>query len=77
MSGWTPAIRDGAGVMLPGSITTVESIQLNGARQWLVVLLYLHGGPGTPETAMLREYCRQLENDFVVVSWDQRGAGKS
>lgn len=86
MPGWTPAIRDANGGVSPRSVAAVESIELNGVQQWLVirgrdrsrpVLLYLHGGPGTPETALLREYDRELENDFVVVSWDQRGAGKS
>lgn len=64
MPGWTPAIRDANGAVVPGSVAPVESIELNGIGQWLVIrgrdrtnpiLLDLHGGPGTPETAMLRE----------------------
>lgn len=40
------------------------------------VLLYLAGGPGgTDLGAMRREV--GLEQDFVVVAWEQRGAGKS
>jgi pimeloyl-ACP methyl ester carboxylesterase len=82
----TPAIRDESGAVVPNSIASVESIELNGVTQSLVirgrdqsypVLLYLHGGPGTPETAPLITYDGALEDDFVVVSWDQRGAGKS
>jgi pimeloyl-ACP methyl ester carboxylesterase len=82
----TAAIRDATGAVVPTSIASVEPILLNGVRQWLVirgrdrtnpVLLYLHGGPGTPETALLIHYNRALEKDFVVVSWEQRGAGKS
>ena len=82
----TPAIRDATGAVVPGSIASVESVQLNGVQQWLVirgrsqanpVLLYLHGGPGTPETAPLTHYDGALEADFTVVCWDQRGAGKS
>jgi pimeloyl-ACP methyl ester carboxylesterase len=60
-------------------------LTLGGVRQWLLVrgrraespiLLKLHGGPGQAEmaTAGLN---RLLENDFVVVEWDQRGSGKS
>jgi len=86
MPAWTPPIRGDGGAVLAGSIAAVESIRLNGVEQWLVlrghdqanpVLLFLHGGPGTPETAPLIAYDRALEADFIVVSWDQRGAGKS
>ena len=82
----TAAIRDTDGAVATNSITSIESVELNGAQQWLVirgrdrtnpVLLYVHGGPGTPETAPLIHYDRALEDDFVVVSWEQRGAGKS
>lgn len=79
MPAWTPVMRDQTGAVLPNSIATIESIELNGVQQWLVirgrdrsnpVLLYLRGGPGTSETALLTAYDRALENEFVVVSWD-------
>ncbi len=82
----TAAIRDAGGVVAPNSIASIEAIELNGVSQWLVirgrdrsnpVLLYVHGGPANPETATLVHYNRSLEDDFVVVSWEQRGAGKS
>ena len=82
----TAAIRDVSGAVAANSIASIESIELNGVQQWLVirgrdranpVLLYVHGGPGDPETAALVHYDQSLEDDFVVVSWEQRGAGKS
>jgi pimeloyl-ACP methyl ester carboxylesterase len=40
------------------------------------VLLYLAGGPGGTDLGAMRADV-SLEQDFVVVTWDQRGTGKS
>jgi pimeloyl-ACP methyl ester carboxylesterase len=37
----------------------------------------LHGGPGSPQMPMNLKYNRELEDHFIVVNWDQRGAGAS
>ncbi|MCP4396729.1 MAG: alpha/beta hydrolase [bacterium] len=43
------------------------------------VLLFLHGGPGVPSSpwATWNNFQAELEANFVVVHWDQHGAGKS
>ncbi len=82
----TPPITDAAGNVVPGSIATLETVELNGSQQWISirghsssnpVLLFLAGGPGGSELAMTRLHLPELEQHFVVVNWDQPGTGKS
>jgi pimeloyl-ACP methyl ester carboxylesterase len=75
-------------ITAPRSINQLESIRLGGAKQWIrirgkdttnPVLLLIQQGPGLP---MLNEAADDdklwhLEDDFVVVYWDQRACGKS
>ncbi len=67
-------------------IASLEQIDLNGYPQWVLLrgqstskplLLYVHGGPGSAEMALGHRSMRLLEEHFVCVNWDQRGAGKS
>ena len=85
-SAYTPAIVDAQGNPLPGSIATLETVKLNGSEQWLSirgtnmhnpVLLWLAGGPGGSQLATERYHLGGLEEQFVVVNWEQPGAGKS
>ena len=70
----------------PDAIATLEHVLLGGVEQTLLVrgqdraapvLLYLHGGPGFSHLPMAPGYSDELEKHFVVVHWDQRGAGAS
>lgn len=74
------------GKVLPGSISVIDKVVLGGQEQYLIirgedrnkpVMLFLHGGPGSPEFTFLKKTNRALEKDFVMVYWEQRGAGKS
>lgn len=84
--GYSPAIKDEQGHSLQGSIVSLEKIIVGGQEQWILirgtdtkkpVILFLHGGPGTADMCLLNKYTSELQKHFVVVSWDQRGAGKS
>ena len=69
----------------PG-VAREETVVLGGLPQRLLirgqdparnpVLLFLHGGPGFP-AAPFGRVNSDLERDFTVVHWDQRGAGHS
>jgi pimeloyl-ACP methyl ester carboxylesterase len=81
-----PAIRDASGRVVPGSIASLEQVRINGSDQWIEirawspdkpVLLSIPGGPGQSDLALSRPTLGTLAKDFVVVSWDQRGIGKS
>lgn len=81
-----PPVTDDAGDVLPGSIATLEQVELNDSNQWITVrghsddlpvLLFLAGGPGGSELVMTRRYLSDLEKHFIIVNWDQPGAGKS
>ncbi len=68
-----------------GSIAELTSVRLGGQDQALMirgrsednpVLLYLAGGPGGSDLGAMRRDVG-LESNFVVVTWEQRGVGKS
>ena len=70
----------------PRGIDELRKVRIGGIDQWIhirgqdvrnPVLLYLHGGPGTPMMPYVRHFQTPLERDFTVVQWDQRGAGKT
>lgn len=82
----TPAILGANGDPLPGSVAELTAVELNGRDQWITirgqsidkpVLLFLAGGPGGTQLAATRKLLGGLEEHFVVVNWDQPGAGKS
>ncbi len=80
----------GTAVPIPGnhprSISTIEQLQIGGVEQELLiraidstktVLLFLHGGPGYSGYHFLDDSKHNLEQEFVLAYWEQRGAGKS
>ena len=69
-----------------GSINESMYVDINGSRQWIniygqnldnPVLLYLHGGPGSSTSTLDYAFTRKWSDVYTVVTWDQRGCGKS
>lgn len=54
-----------------------QAIQVRGNDKTAPLLIVIHGGPGYAMIDLLHETMPQLENDFVTVNYDQRGAGLS
>jgi proline iminopeptidase len=66
-------------------IEEASFIRIGGIEQWVTirgdddrnpVLLLLHGGPGDVQSPFISTYA-PYEKDFVLVQWDQRGAGRT
>jgi pimeloyl-ACP methyl ester carboxylesterase len=60
-------------------------VGIGGIEQWVTirgdddrkpVLLLLHGGPGDVQSPFISIYA-PYERDFVLVQWDERGAGQT
>lgn len=83
-----PIISEGLIFMIPEkrSIAIMKELSIENTKQMLMIngadvknplLLFLHGGPGTPQIGYVRHYQKELEQRFTVVHWDQRGSGLS
>ena len=82
----TADIADASGDRVPGSIAQLvdvsigghdQAIMLRGASAKAPVLLFLEGGPGGTGIGRIRNSGTDLEQKFMVATWDQRGTGKS
>jgi proline iminopeptidase len=82
----TAAIVDEDGRRVEGSIAELTSVSIGGHDLALMirghsvdnpVILFLAGGPGGSEVGAMRRHLPVLEEDFVVVTFDQRGTGRS
>jgi proline iminopeptidase len=73
-------------VSTPEGIQVLEPLSVNGATQWLSirgldkrnpVILFIHGGPGSPTLPTSWAFQRPWEDFFTVVQWNQRCTGKN
>ncbi len=79
-------IRSRIKIDSPKGIQSLQKVQLGGIDQWIKIrghdlenpiLLFLHGGPGSPELPISHLFDTKLEHHFTVVHWDQRASGKT
>ena len=61
-------------------------VSLNGQEQYVLltgrdennpVIVYLHGGPASPDTSCAYAFADELTADYTFVGWDQRGCGRT
>jgi pimeloyl-ACP methyl ester carboxylesterase len=66
-------------------VATAGYVPLGGIDQWVTIrgdddskpiLLLVHGGPADAQSYFASAYA-PYENDFLLVQWDQRGAGRT
>jgi len=70
----------------PNGIDEAMYVPIGGINQWITirgqnrdnpVVLFLHGGPGTPTNLLDFPFATAWTPAFTLVQWDQRGAGKT
>lgn len=78
--------RERSAKQVGAAMDELSAIEVNGTKQWILVratdrtrpvVLFVHGGPGFPLMWYSRGFDDAFLDDFVVVHWDQRRAGKS
>ena len=79
-------IRDLGRIVSPSGIQETYKTEIGGIDQWINVrgqdksnpiILFVHGGPASPLMPTIWQFQRPIEEYFTVVTWDQRGAGKT
>ncbi|RXI98580.1 alpha/beta hydrolase [Anaerobacillus alkaliphilus] len=67
-------------------IAVLEEVEIGKVKQTILIrgedihnpiMLFLHGGPGTAQIGFAPKFQGELEKEFTVVNWDQRGSGLS
>lgn len=84
--GKPPSIAEAPPNNHPNAIREEMFVPIGGIKQWVTitgddrdnpVILFLHGGPGDAWSPFAGAWFRGWEEDFTLVQWDQRGAGRT
>lgn len=79
-------IADLGKIVNPNGIQENYQVKIGGINQWVFVrgqnkdnpvILFIHGGPASPLSPVMWMFQRPIEEYFTVVTYDQRGAGKT
>jgi Predicted hydrolases or acyltransferases (alpha/beta hydrolase superfamily) len=71
---------------LPTGVQEKIYIPLGGIEQFInirgksvdnPVIIWLHGGPGSPDTFLTTTFQQELEENYTFIRWDQRGCGRT
>ena len=82
----TSIIANSRRIVSPRGIEELIPVEINGIPQYLSIrgkdlrnpiLLFIHGGPASPEMPLAYTFQTPWEDYFTVVQWDQRGSGKT
>ena len=76
---------DKTNAAINGKLLEEKYILINGIEQWVTIkgdsskpiILFIHGGPGSPISPYSDNLYKEWEKDFIIVQWDQRGTGKT
>ncbi len=74
------------GQMIQNGVDEGTFLTLGGQEQYVLirgmnaenpVIIYLHGGPASPDTYTTYGFTDDLIDDYTVIAWDQRGCGRT
>ncbi|MBQ2935714.1 MAG: alpha/beta hydrolase [Lachnospiraceae bacterium] len=54
-----------------------QYLHISGENTENPVMIYLHGGPASPDSLATYTFTRYLSDEYTVICWDQRGCGRT
>ncbi len=72
--------------MIKNGVDEETYLNLGGQEQYVLmrgmnknnpIIIYLHGGPSSPDSFVSYGFTNYLIDNYIVITWDQRGCGKT